>query len=78
MHIAKVFKSGRSRAVRLPKECALPGDEVFVNKIGEVIVLIPKDGDLWRPLVDSLDTFSDDFMTFERDQGMFERRDAVR
>lgn len=77
MHTAKLFRNGRSQAVRLPKEYALPGDEVYVKKIDGMVVLIPKDGDVWRPFVESLDKFSDDFMSFKRDQGKFERRDAV-
>jgi len=77
MQTAKLFRNGRSQAVRLPKEYALPGDEVFIKKIDGVVVLIPKDGDPWRPLVESLDKFSDDFMDFKRDQGRLERRDDI-
>jgi antitoxin VapB len=78
MHTAKLFKNGRSQAVRLPKEYAFPGDEVYVKKVDGVVILIPKDGDPWRPFIDSLDRFSDDFMKFKRDQGRFERRKAIR
>ena len=78
MDTAKLFKNGRSQAVRLPKEYALPGDEVYVKKINGVVVLIPKEGDPWRSLIDSLDKFSDDFMRCKRDQGRFERRDAIK
>jgi antitoxin VapB len=78
MQTAKLFRNGRSQAVRLPKEYALPGEEVYVKKIDGVVVLIPKNGDRWKPLIDSLDKFSDDFMNFKRDQGTFERRDAIR
>jgi antitoxin VapB len=78
MHTAKLFKNGRSQAVRLPKEYALPGDEVYVKRINGVVMLIPKDGDPWGPFVDSLDKFSDDFLSFKRDQGMLERRDTIK
>ena len=77
MDTAKLFKNGRSQAVRLPKEYVLPGDEVYVKRINGVVVLIPKDGNLWRSFVDSLDRFSEDFMDFKRDQGSFEPRDAI-
>ena len=77
MDTAKLFKNGRSQAVRLPKEYVLPGDEVYVKKINGVVVLIPKDGNLWKSFVDSLDRFSDDFMDFKRDQGSYEPRDAI-
>lgn len=42
MTTAKIFENGRSQAVRLPKECRFSEDEVFVNKIGEIVMLIPK------------------------------------
>lgn len=78
MQTAKLFKNGRSQAVRLPKECALPGEEVYVKKIDGIVLLIPKNGDLWGPFVDSLDKFSADFMSGKRDQGSFERRDIIK
>jgi antitoxin VapB len=78
MDTAKLFKSRGSQAVRLPKGYGLPGDEVYVRKVGAVLVLIPKDVDPWKPFVDSLDKFSDDFMDFKRDQGAFERHGAIR
>lgn len=38
---AKLFKHGRSQAVRLPKEFRLPGDEVRVTKVGDRVILEP-------------------------------------
>ncbi|HEV3396108.1 MAG TPA: AbrB/MazE/SpoVT family DNA-binding domain-containing protein [Xanthobacteraceae bacterium] len=39
--IAKLFKHGRSQAVRLPKEFRMPGTEVRVRRIGHGVVLEP-------------------------------------
>jgi antitoxin VapB len=61
MQTAKIFTNGRSQAVRLPKEYRFSGDDVFINKIGNIVILIPKD-DPWSVLANSLDQFSDDFM----------------
>lgn len=61
MQTAKLFNNGRSQAVRLPKELRFSGDDVYVRKIGNMVILLPKD-DPWSPLVSSLDQFSDDFM----------------
>jgi antitoxin VapB len=61
MQTAKIFINGRSQAVRLPKDCRFSGNDVFVNKIGNMVVLIPKD-DPWSSLVNSLNQFTDDFM----------------
>jgi antitoxin VapB len=38
---AKVFKHGRSQAVRLPKEFRFAGDEVRVTKVGDRVILEP-------------------------------------
>jgi antitoxin VapB len=41
---AKLFQTGHSQAVRLPKACRLPGDEVWVhkNEVTGVVTLTPK------------------------------------
>ena len=54
MDTAKLFRNGRSEAVRLPKEFALPGDEVYVKRLDSVVVLIPKDADIWGGFVRGL------------------------
>ncbi|MGA9539118.1 MAG: type II toxin-antitoxin system VapB family antitoxin [Desulfobacterales bacterium] len=66
MQTAKVFINGRSQAVRLPKEFRFSGDDVFINKIGKIVLLIPKD-DPWASMANSLDQFTDDYME-TRDQ----------
>jgi antitoxin VapB len=75
MNTAKLFKNGSSQAVRLPKAFTFRGDEVFVKKIGELVILIPKE-DPWGSLIHSLDHFSDDFMT-ERSQPELEDRESL-
>ena len=61
MQTAKIFTNGRSQAVRLPKEFRFSGNDVFIKKIGNMVVLLPKD-DPWYSLINSLDAFTDDFM----------------
>lgn len=75
MNRAKLFKNGKSQAVRLPKEFQFHGSEVYVKKIGRNVLLIPKE-DPWESLINSLDTFSDDFMA-ERDQPNVEERESL-
>ena len=77
MDIAKLFKNGSSQAVRLPKAYAFPGDEVYVKRINGIVLLIPRNSDPWQPFVDSLDKFSDDFMTFTRDQSSLDKRESI-
>jgi antitoxin VapB len=40
---AKIFKHGRSQAVRLPKEFRMPGTEVRVRRVGRGVLLEPID-----------------------------------
>ena len=72
MKTAKLFVNGRSQAVRLPKECRLPGTDVYVKKYGGMVILFPKRNP-WSTLVKSLDHFSDDFMA-DRDQPLPQER----
>lgn len=66
LQTAKIFANGRSQAVRLPKEFRFDGEEVFIKRVGEMVVLIPYHAP-WQSLFDSLDQFSDDYMD-TRDQ----------
>ncbi len=43
---AKLFKHGRSQAVRLPKEFRMPGKEVRVRRIGRGVLLEPLERDI--------------------------------
>ncbi len=43
---AKLFKHGRSQAVRLPKEFRLPGTEVRVRRVGRGVLLEPMEFDV--------------------------------
>ena len=42
MEVAKIFTSGGSQAVRLPKSCRFLCDEVAVKKIGAIVMLYPQ------------------------------------
>ena len=75
MQTAKVFINGRSQAVRLPQEFRFSGDDVFINKIGNIVILIPKD-DPWASLANSLDQFTGDFME-TRDQPPQDSREPL-
>ena len=66
--IAKVFMSGRSQAVRLPKEFRLPGTEVRIRRVGNAIVLEPIQE--LAAVFDELDRWNEQLGPFEieRDQ----------
>ena len=73
MQTAKLFKNGQSQAVRLPKEFRFEGEQVYLKKIGNAVVLLPMKNS-WKPLLDSLDEFSEDFMT-DREQPSYQSRE---
>jgi antitoxin VapB len=56
---AKLFKHGRSQAVRLPKEFRLPGTEVRVRRMGRGVLLEPIEEDL-QAWFDRLDSYQDE------------------
>lgn len=74
METARLFRNGRSQAVRLPKEFRFEGDRVYVKRVGNAVVLLPYE-DSWRGLFESLDRFSEDFME-EREQPVVQERES--
>jgi antitoxin VapB len=61
-------------AIALFHRC-LTSTEVYIKKIGNAIALIAKYNP-WRSLIDSLDNFSDDFMT-NCDRPLIDTRDSL-
>jgi antitoxin VapB len=53
---AKLFRNGRSQAVRLPKEFRFEGDEVRIRRVGNGVLLEPKVMDVraWLKAIDDL------------------------
>lgn len=76
MMTAKVFENGRSQAIRLPKEYRFSDSEVAVNKIGNIVLLIPKD-DKWNTFISAVNMFSDDFMTDGRIDDIEQTREEL-
>lgn len=76
MKTAKLFKIGKSQAVRLPKEFRFEGDEVLIKKAGNAVVRIPKKKS-WHSLVASLAQFSNDFMTDRGQPRKSDRRKSL-
>lgn len=72
MQTAKIFQTGRSQAVRLPKEFRFKGKEVYIKKIGSDVVLSSKP-DSWEDFFLSDKKASPDFMIDKRDLDLEER-----
>lgn len=76
MMTAKVFENGRSQAVRLPKECRFHTDEVAVNRIGDIVMLVPKNNK-WDSFMQAIDLFSEDFMNSGRTDEIGQERENL-
>ena len=57
----KVFMNGRSQAVRIPVEYRFEESELFINKIGDTVMLTPKSA-LVKTMRQGIDMMPDDFM----------------
>ena len=66
MLTAKIFQSGNSQAIRIPKEAQTDQKEFFIRRLGKGFILFPTD-DPWYPLRESIGMIPDDFME-ERSQ----------
>ena len=76
MKTAKIFRSGNSQAVRIPKEFQMAGDEVEILKEGNSLILRPKKKS-WTSLVESLEKFTEDFMANGRRQPRIQKRSKL-
>ncbi len=74
MNTAKVFKSGNSQAVRLPKDFQFDVPEVEIYRRGDEVILRKKLQNLSR-VFDLLTGMSDDFMEDGRAQPPLQDRE---
>ena len=75
MDIARLFKSGRSQAVRLPKEYRFEGVEVVVRHLGNGVLLLPTN-EPWAMLDAALDAFEPGFQ-ISREQPAMQVREEL-
>ncbi|MDX9715671.1 MAG: type II toxin-antitoxin system VapB family antitoxin [Dissulfurispiraceae bacterium] len=73
MITSKVFTSGNSQAVRLPKQYQVKDSELFIQKIGDLILLFPKNKP-WTAFEESLNEFPADFFAEGRQQPKIQKR----
>ena len=76
MTTAKIFTNGGSQAVRLPKECRFDDNEVLINRVGHVVMLIPKQ-DPWASFESGMMMFSDDLFAEGRPENTESKRESL-
>lgn len=76
VNTVKVFRSGNSQAVRLPKEFKTEEKEFYIRKIGGSLLLSPKKTS-WEVFEESLYEFSDEFLQDGRRQPQIQEREIL-
>jgi len=76
MQTAKLFWSGRSQAVRLPKDFRFKGKEVRIRRRGNTVILEPIEDD-WSWLDAIAGQFDEDFLQAVEEQAQQQERPAL-
>jgi antitoxin VapB len=74
METAKLFASGRSQAVRLPKAYRFEGEEVVLKRFGNGVLLLPMAAP-WAAMREALDEFEPGFVMDREQPPVQERAD---
>lgn len=61
----KLFRNGRSQAVRIPREFELPGTDAIIRKEGPRLVIEPAPKKSFLELLQSLEPIEDEFPPIE-------------
>ncbi len=76
MERAKIFWSGRSQAVRLPKDFRFQGEEVRIRRHGSAVILEPL-GEDWTWLDTVVHKLDEDFVQAVNEQPEPQERPAL-
>lgn len=76
MEKARIFWSGRSQAVRLPREFRFSGDEVRIRRRGSAVILEPLAED-WAWLDAIAGRLDDDFVKAANEEAEEQERPAL-
>jgi len=72
--LAKVFKNGRSQAIRIPKEFRVDSDEVYIEKVGDSLIIKPKYQDKWDSFFEKIENVdTKDFLLDRKEPKIQER-----
>ena len=76
MDVISVKNDIQGQSICIPENYKFNTDELYINKVGNVILLLPKN-DQWAAVFMGLDMFSDDFMEDGRGSLQYEVREAL-
>lgn len=75
MSVVKVFKTGGSQAIRIPKKYQFNVDEVFINPLGDKLVLTPKRSNKWMDIYYRMKKMPDSKIQKNIEELPYENRD---
>lgn len=76
MTLTKVFQSGKSQAVRIPKEFRFDTDRVIITQVGRALVLTPAD-QLSAVMREGFSAVPEDFMASGREEYIPSERESL-
>ena len=76
LHTTKPFMSGRSQAIRIPKEYRLENTELVINQIGDSLVITPSNS-LQQAFFSGIAMLPDDFLSEGRPKEVENERIAL-
>ncbi|MBQ3762400.1 MAG: AbrB/MazE/SpoVT family DNA-binding domain-containing protein [Clostridia bacterium] len=62
MHTTRPFMSGRSQAIRIPKDYRLEDTDLVINQVGDSLVITPK-ASLQKAFFSGIAMLPDDFLS---------------
>lgn len=62
IYTTRPFFSGRSQAIRIPKDCRFRDEELVLNRIGETLIITPK-SQLQKEFLAGIEMLTDDFLS---------------
>lgn len=76
LYTTKPFMSGRSQAIRIPKEYRIQDTEVVINKVGESLIITPVSA-LKDVFFSGISMFTDDFLAEGRPEEAANERTEI-
>ncbi len=75
--LAKVFLNGRSQAIRIPKEFRVDGDEVYIEKVGNSLIITPKKENHWDAMSQALSEIDTSDFNIDREALPMDKREEL-
>jgi antitoxin VapB len=76
MELAQITTKDQRQILTLPKDIHFPDNSVYIQKVGNAVLLVPQDKQ-WEVFLSGLNRFSSDFIENGREQGTEDIREEI-